>query len=222
MKKLLLILLILKGSLASAAAGAGAGAGTNVGAGKVTNETTDVAYQEYLKRRPTREQIENKIKEQEGLYIPGLLEQISSYLTPPVSYVQWKSNNEKLINAAHAGNLEVVKKLLDSGNVNVNAKDKNGDTALMAVVMLPGKKIAVIESIIKVLVEHGANINEQNVTGETALIIAAMLNRKESVNALLKYKPDLNIRTKEGETALTIALKDENMKIAQALKKAIG
>ena len=73
-----------------------------------------------------------------------------------------------LIKAAHTGELEVVKTLIENG-ADVNAQSRHGITALM---------YAASEGnfdIIKYLVEHGADVNIKSEDGETA-IKSAMSN----------------------------------------------
>jgi ankyrin repeat protein len=60
---------------------------------------------------------------------------------------------------------EMVKALIDKG-ADVNAKDKDGQTALM---LAAGGGYT---EIVKALIEKGADVNAKNNTGDTALSLA--------------------------------------------------
>jgi len=64
-------------------------------------------------------------------------------------------SGEELCRAAWDGDLKRVKKILSGGNVDVNEKDKYGNTALIR-----ASKWGHIE-VVKYLLENGANVNEK-------------------------------------------------------------
>lgn len=78
--------------------------------------------------------------------------------------------------------------------------DKNG-TALICAIQ-KGASLKLIETLLH---EKHININSQTHMGRTALMIACGSCRAKVVNLLLHYKPDLNIRSDVGATALDIA-----------------
>jgi ankyrin repeat protein len=75
-------------------------------------------------------------------------------------------------------NLEVAKKLLVDGRVNVNAKDKHGWTALMCAVLGDNFKI------VKLLLEKGAEVNAKDKQNYSALKLATGWRRTEIVELL--------------------------------------
>ena len=72
--------------------------------------------------------------------------------------------------------------------VDVNAKDDDGNTSLMAALSLGDKEIA------EFLIENSANIDEKNKDGETALIKIANLGNKEMVEFLVSRGADVNFK----------------------------
>jgi len=67
---------------------------------------------------------------------------------------------------ARSGNLKAIKEMVKHQNVNVNAMDKKGKTALMW-----AANYGHIE-VVKFLVKSGADVNIADNKGRTALIIA--------------------------------------------------
>lgn len=63
--------------------------------------------------------------------IPGVITRVQVVVLVLMLVACAKDDTEKLINASMEGRLEEVTRLLDSG-VDVNAKDNEGDTPLMA------------------------------------------------------------------------------------------
>ena len=106
--------------------------------------------------------------------------------------------------ASKNGRLEIVKLLIEKG-AEVNAKTKNGLTAL---VCAGGTQK---HEIIKVLLENKANVDVQNTSKNTALHLAARVGKEETVKLLLAYGADVSIKNKRGQTALDVA-KNETIK----------
>ena len=86
-----------------------------------------------------------------------------------------EEKEDKLFNAIYDDQLEIVKYLIEAG-VNINAKDKDGDTALMLASIYNNL------NMVKYLIEKGANINYKNVYGQTASLYAI----DEDIMELLK------------------------------------
>ena len=108
------------------------------------------------------------------------------------------NNQQQLIQAAKYGNIEEVKKLLTHGT-NINAKDKNGDTALI---------LATYEGnleVVKLLVDHGADVNIKDKHGWTALMTAAQNDWPEITKILLDHGADVNAKTDNRAAALIYA-----------------
>uniref|UniRef100_A0A6G6ACB4 Ankyrin repeat-containing protein n=1 Tax=Borely moumouvirus TaxID=2712067 RepID=A0A6G6ACB4_9VIRU len=102
-------------------------------------------------------------------------------------------------------NVETVKLLLERG-CDVNTKI-NSSTCLMK--LLKVKENDKVIEVSKLLLEYGIDINAINNKRYTSLMYA--ITRDENVELLdlfLKYKCDVNIKNIEGETALSIILKN--------------
>lgn len=107
----------------------------------------------------------------------------------------------------HSKNSDIVEFLIQHG-ANVNHQDCDGTTPLMTAISTGNLHI------IKTLLQAGANINLADNINQTPLIKAISFNenhpkaegRKEILNLILDHKPDLEIKTKQGATALMKAL----------------
>lgn len=119
------------------------------------------------------------------------------------------SKEEQLIQACQHNNKDEIKRLL-SYNLNINAEDHEGNTALHWSVMAGS-----IEIIILLLV-NGADINVLNKMAQTPLYWAVVKGDKKVVELLLDKGADILIRDKSGATTLEIA-KKEGYKEIEAL-----
>lgn len=91
-----------------------------------------------------------------------------------------------LLVAVYANRQTVVENLIGRSDVDINAEDHDGCTALMRAVLAGG-------SLVQLLLEKGTNtinINSRDARGMTALIHACILNDKASVTRLLDAKSD--------------------------------
>lgn len=94
---------------------------------------------------------------------------------------------------------DLVRLLLESG-ASVNVKETNGETALHAACFYGN-----LDSV-KALVEHGAEINITSNTGLTPLHEACRQRKNPGVVAfLLEKKANINAKTEQGETPITLA-----------------
>jgi len=107
-------------------------------------------------------------------------------------------------------NIEISRMLIDSG-VDVNVKDKNGNTALIWNIVSGGI------DIIRLLIDSGAEVNMQDKVGRTPLMWAVREKEYDIVKLLIDSGADFNIRDHAGETVLTLAKDDD---IIDLLKKA--
>ncbi|MBS1259437.1 MAG: hypothetical protein MAG551_02507 [Candidatus Scalindua arabica] len=118
--------------------------------------------------------------------------------------------------AAINGDTDTVKSVLaEGGDVNINIKDENGNTALMHAAA--GSKV----DIAKILIDAGANVNAKNRKRDTALIIAAWHGQVNMVEALINAGADVSVKNKDGNTALKIAAEiNDQKKITSLLVEA--
>lgn len=146
--------------------------------------------------------------------------------------------------AARNGNREVVQVLLWA-KVDVNAKNEDGQTALMMLsekvtteifwdLINAGAKvntrdkdgdtalITIAEEnnveVLKALIEAGAKVDAVNNHGETALMKAAANGLVNNVHALILAGASVNARDKEGKSALTYANDNTEAAVARLLK----
>jgi len=127
-------------------------------------------------------------------------------------------NVEEFFNAAWKGDLERTIKILKEGEIDVNAKNKYGNTALTW-----ASQNGHIE-IVKYLLANGANVNEKDEYGETALILASSNGHIEIVKSLLANGTNPRIRMNEDSqryknmTALEIAREENKHQIISLLE----
>ena len=95
------------------------------------------------------------------------------------------------------GNLQAVKQHLAKG-LDINAKNKDGITALQIATLLGQYEIA------ELLVQKGADVNAKANDGTTALHSAAFLGRHKEAKLLLENRIDADIRNNDGATAIDI------------------
>jgi ankyrin repeat protein len=118
--------------------------------------------------------------------------------------------------AAAKGYLEIVKKLLESENIDINITNIDGRNALHSIFDDEEDLFDLehVETIIKLLIEKGININETDNSGKTALHLAAEQNHGNAVGILLRAGADENIKTDDyhpaGQTAYELAENNKN------------
>jgi uncharacterized protein len=116
--------------------------------------------------------------------------------------------------AALKRQLSVVTVLLDKG-ASVSLRARSGATALHDAAL--GGNPAVID----LLLDRGADINAREIeTGATPLMLAASLNQLDAVAELLKHGANLELRDRDGQSALDHARDAESVDIVALLKKS--
>lgn len=110
-----------------------------------------------------------------------------------------------------ADRLPVVKLLLEAG-IDVNSRDRDGETVLFRAACRGSTPI------IELLLHHGADINLQNGThNSTALHAAAKCGDVAVVQTMLAHGSDINAQTGNGSTALHLALQHADLDTASLL-----
>jgi ankyrin repeat protein len=118
--------------------------------------------------------------------------------------------------AAEKGRLVKVQELL-SERVDANAKDREGQTALMKAA---AKGHAPVVRALLGWQVHVA-VNDQDNKGETALMMAAENGHADAVQVLLSYVGiEADLKDDKGQTALTKAKEKGHQDIVELLEKA--
>mmetsp|Transcript_27879 Transcript_27879/g.45551 ORF Transcript_27879/g.45551 Transcript_27879/m.45551 type:complete len:847 (-) Transcript_27879:50-2590(-) len=120
-----------------------------------------------------------------------------------VGYVDEESGLTTLIQAAHRGQLEIAKLLLEKG-VNVNAATTEGVTALVAACSEGHEELAAA------LLGGGADVNHRDQQGTSALMAAAVAGHLDLLQALLAAGAEVNAQNEDGHTALMFAYNGRN------------
>lgn len=127
----------------------------------------------------------------------------------------WSDEYTPLMLAGRENKQDIIKMLIETGKVDLNSKDKNGQTAFMLAV---GENR---QEIIKTLIETDqVDLNSKDNNGQTALMLAALLGRKESLQLLIDADADLDIQNDEGDTALMIATSNKDSEVVEMLVNA--
>jgi ankyrin repeat protein len=120
-----------------------------------------------------------------------------------------------LMRATRGGLAGEVRRLLARG-VDVNATDKEGNTAL-----INASRWRQLE-VVRVLLEAGADTEKKGASGWTALmaaIIMSRLNETELAQELIQRGADVNARGEYGETVLMLAIKKGHVDIVRVILK---
>jgi glucose/arabinose dehydrogenase len=133
-------------------------------------------------------------------------------LAATASFVQplLAGDAESLLDAVAAGNLELVRTILDQG-VSPDARDGSGRTALMLASDRGDRDIA------EALLDHGAAVDARTPAGNTALMAAAVRGRLEVVRLLLERRADATAVNADGSTALSLAQANQHTAVVALL-----
>ncbi|KAJ8668005.1 hypothetical protein QAD02_009668 [Eretmocerus hayati] len=122
--------------------------------------------------------------------------------------------------AASLGNVDLVKKLIESGE-NVNSSDPDGSTSLHLAIT-SGKNSYVISHIINLLLEAGASVHARNKKGYTPLHLATINADSESVNRLLAAGAEADAEIDvEGVTSFRIAFVYKDYKSSEGYREIV-
>ena len=112
--------------------------------------------------------------------------------------------------AVRNANREIMQVLVWA-KVDVNAKDREGQTALM---MLTEQATS---EMVWDLIHAGAKVNARDKDGDTALISVAEINNVDALKALLDAGAKVNAHNEKGETALMVAASNGNVNNVRTL-----
>ena len=116
--------------------------------------------------------------------------------------------------------INFINYLLYDRNININAQDTEGNTALITAVLFYDEESG-SNQIIDALLRHTQlNINIENNEGINALMIASSVGYFEVVNMLLRLNPNLNAIDNYGNTAITNAFENRSTDIVDILIEA--
>ena len=121
-------------------------------------------------------------------------------------------SEEDFLHQVKTGNREKAETYIRAG-INVNAKDRDGSTALMIASERGDAEV------VKLLLENGADPNAGDTSGYTALMFASYSGDLEIAKLLVKKGADVNARDKDGWTALMFASIEKKTEVADFLRK---
>ena len=117
-----------------------------------------------------------------------------------------------LVEAAGAGRLEAVRRLLDEG-ADVDVRDSRGRTAVTAAAM--GEHV----SVVRALVEAGADVDLQDEDRNNPLLLCGENGNVALLREVLRASPDLSATNRYGGTALIPASDRGHVGMVRALLK---
>ena len=126
------------------------------------------------------------------------------------------ANNDRppLISAVRDKNIVECRRLIDTGEANVNE-----DRGQLGWTALHWASIRGYSEISELLTSSGADVNIIARSGWTALHYASLNGHLKIVQLLLCQGADMSIRTNDGYTALDWASSEARLKVANCLRK---
>lgn len=120
------------------------------------------------------------------------------------------ANAPSLHEAASRGDTEIARALL-AGGADVNARDIDGATPLIAAVE-KGQR-----DVVRLLLASKTDVNAKNGGGQTALHVAAIVGHKNIAELLLASKAGIDSKDKKGNTPLHYAATHGHREVAEVL-----
>ncbi|CAF0792935.1 unnamed protein product [Adineta steineri] len=136
----------------------------------------------------------------------------SNIVSPKKINLNFQDDNgmSSIHEAAVAGNIEILKLLIDNG-ANVNLKDNKGLRPLHYAAW-QGRSEPVF-----ILLRRGANVNEQSINGDTPLHLASQYGHNEIVQLLLFHQADSTIVNRRLITSLDLACENGRFDVVNSL-----
>uniref|UniRef100_A0A8D3E9E9 Histone-lysine N-methyltransferase EHMT2 n=1 Tax=Scophthalmus maximus TaxID=52904 RepID=A0A8D3E9E9_SCOMX len=174
--------------------------------------------------------------------------EVARYLVQNGACVYHEDGYTGLHHAAKLGNLEIVRMLLETGQVDVNAQDSGGWTPIIwaaehkhvdviktllnrgADVTISDKELNVClhwaayagnVDIAELVLNSGCSLAAVNMHGDTPLHIAAREGYLECVTLFLSRGADIDIVNREGDTPLTLARVDTPVWVALQINRKL-
>lgn len=116
-------------------------------------------------------------------------------------------NGEHLHKAIMRRDLELITKIVESGDVKIDVPDKFGFSGLMQASQKGYYDVA------EVLLSHGADVGAQNDAGKTALMLACFAGQLDIVQLLRKHDADYDSYDKGGSSPIHWAVDGGNVKL---------
>ena len=137
------------------------------------------------------------------------IEQVKSFISESTDP---ETKNIALQEACYAGNLDIVKFLIDIG-ADVNAWIGTRGTALLSATLANHKQIA------ELLIANGADVNRRNYIGQSILHFACQEGNKEIVQLLIDNKAYIEALNNYGQTPLNLAQQVGHTEIIELLRE---
>jgi ankyrin repeat protein len=153
------------------------------------------------------------------------------------------------VNVIKSRNRNELRRLIDAGKFDSQARDHTGKTVITAAVAITNPDIDMVDDIlqagadineqgadgdnpiltvarqkdprtVKALLERGANSNVQDREGNTPVLNAARNGDIESLEMLIQHKARVGVRNHKGETALIVAAQQGHTEMVRILLSA--
>jgi len=119
--------------------------------------------------------------------------------------------NSPLFFSCYYNDVDVSKLLLSTGKVDIDHKNKNGDTALCVACQSDN------EELINLLIDYHCNLNAINNKGQQPIHIASIYDKLETLKTLCKRGADLFTENKIGNQCFSLACINDNTNIIDFL-----
>lgn len=120
-------------------------------------------------------------------------------------------DNIPLFFSVFSDDYRITKLLLETGKVEINQKNKNGETALSYSCLYDHPEM------VDLLVEYNANVNNVNNRGQYPVHLASINGKLNTLKALLSHGASHDVGNLIGNQCFTLACINENMDIAKYL-----